>query len=78
MAPSAMARDNVVRCMFNIPIILAPNDFVIYRRIRTRMSGGVGGGPREGAPYPDMQFRHYSEYCGIFIVSPSFIEDRCA
>ena len=30
------------------------------------------GRPRNGPRCP------YSEYCGIFIVSPSFIEDRCA
>jgi len=29
--------------------------------------------PGRSLPFPD-----HSEYCGIFIVSPSFIEDRCA
>src|ERR1700680_2220241 len=33
------------------PPVLNP----LNRRIRTRMSGGVGGGSREVSPYPDFQ-----------------------
>ncbi len=41
------------------------------RRMRTRMSGGVGGGLRKGAPYPDMYYSGETEqakYCKPAIV----------
>ena len=43
---------SIIRACLPLDLILPdqPN-----RHLRTRTSGGVGGAPREGRPYPDMQ-----------------------
>ena len=38
------------------------------RRMRTRMSGGVGGGLRKGAPYPDSIVAFY--YNVLYTLQP--------